>query len=88
VCPARGKTCLKCNGINHFANVCRSQQPRQSYNNRANNQINNVTASNYTTTQSSIYQDEVNDNQQQDNQSFESINTISTQSLIPEASNE
>ena len=88
VCPARGKTCLKCNGINHFANVCRSQQPRQSYNNHTNNQINNVTASNYTTTQSSIYQDEVNDNQQQDNQSFESINAISTQSLIPEASNE
>lgn len=25
-CPAYGKTCRKCNKINHFANVCRSQK--------------------------------------------------------------
>ena len=43
VCPARGKTCLKCNGQNHFANVCRSQQSRNTT--RKHNHINNIITS-------------------------------------------
>ena len=43
ICPARGKTCLKCNRQNQFANVCRSQKSRNTYN--VTNQINNINTS-------------------------------------------
>ena len=39
VCPALCKTCLKCNGRNLFANVCRSKQSQHQSN---RNQINNI----------------------------------------------
>lgn len=32
-CPAFGKKCFKCNGENHFANVCRKANYKQDVNN-------------------------------------------------------
>ena len=36
-CPARGKTCAKCQGRNHFANVCKKQTKEEEKSNKSDN---------------------------------------------------
>jgi len=70
VCPALGKTCLKCNGRNHFANVCRSKQSQHQSNRNKINNIQDICPNTNTDDPSSAINDSLSDNN-------DAINTLS-----------